>query len=71
MPGLDHKGPLGQGPRTGRKQGNCAPDKNSNDEKSIFPRFGWGKGTGRGRRRGNRKSGRGFGLGLGRGRFED
>ncbi|MFW5644319.1 MAG: DUF5320 domain-containing protein [Bacteroidota bacterium] len=65
MPGLDHKGPLGQGPRTGRQQGNCAPDKNSNEEKRNFPHFG------RGRRRGNRKSGRGFGLRLGRGRYED
>ena len=71
MPGLDRTGPAGQGPRTGRKEGKCAPEKNNNKEKRDFPRFGWGQGKGKGRRHGNRKFGRGFGFGTGRRRIED
>ena len=77
MPGLDHKGPMGQGPGTGRKQGNCVPEKDNSNEKGGFFGFGKGKGRGLGRKRGFGRSkqgtGRGFsfGLGLGRGRQEE
>ncbi len=50
MPYRDGTGPQGQGPRSGRGQGNCAGQG------------GTGRGFGRGRGRG---AGRGFGRGLG------
>lgn len=50
MPFQDGTGPQGQGPRTGRGQGNCAGQG------------GTGRGRGLGRGRG---AGRGFGRGLG------
>ncbi|MBN2392478.1 MAG: DUF5320 domain-containing protein [Anaerolineae bacterium] len=44
MPGGDRTGPQGQGPRTGRGLGDCAP--------TDQPRLGFGFGFGLGRRRG-------------------
>ena len=44
MPGGDRTGPQGQGPRTGRGLGDCAP--------TDQPRLGFGFGLGRGRGRG-------------------
>ena len=46
MPGFDRTGPEGEGPRTGREQGNC----NSVSEDSPDER-GSGRGFGRGRNR--------------------
>lgn len=54
MPGLDGKGPKGQGSQTGRGLGRCNP-ANKDDEKSTLQRphgeafrRGLGKGLGRG-----------------------
>ena len=55
MPGLDRTGPEGQGSRTGRQMGKCAPKQEESDGEN-----GFGKALGRGR-------GRGFGKGPGRG----
>lgn len=69
MPGLNRKGPLGEGPMTGRKMGRCNPENRGKTDDEIIENripeisepnktMGWGLGRGRGR-----------GLGLGRGRF--
>lgn len=50
MPYRDGTGPQGQGPRTGRGQGNCAGQGGA----------GWGRGFGR-----RRNVGRGWGSGFG------
>ena len=50
MPNFDGTGPEGKGPRTGRMQGNCKPNKN--EEAPTYPRLG-------------RKLGRRMGLGRG------
>ncbi len=75
MPGLNRKGPLGEGPRTGRGLGRCNPQNKGKTEEEILQsrmennsneEFFYGRdqqqGYGMGRRRG-----RGNGLGLGRG----
>ncbi len=46
MPGFNQKGPLGQGPLTGRRQGPCGGGAGSNTD------FGRGLGRGRGQRMG-------------------
>jgi len=56
MPNRDKTGPNGDGPQTGRKEGNCVTEENRQDRS-----FGRGLGRGRGR-------GRGFGRGNGFGR---
>lgn len=62
MPGLDRKGPQGDGPKTGRGLGKCNPDKKNQDENSGNAEYGQGLGrrTGRGQR-----AGRGRGRGMG------
>ena len=68
MPGLNRKGPQGEGPMTGRKMGRCNPDnKGKTDEEisqnrvsALEPGLGTGRGLGRGR-----GFGKGFGKGLG------
>ena len=65
MPGLNRKGPQGEGPMTGRRMGRCNPDNRgkSDDEisqsqnNSFQPGQGMGRGMGRGR-------GAGKGLGF-------
>ena len=70
MPGFDRKGPMGQGPMTGRGLGRCAnPDNTENstdnpDGNTMADR-GPGRGPGRGMGRG---AGRGMGRGGGGGR---
>jgi len=71
MPGLDRKGPFGEGPKTGRGLGRCNPDNKDKDFTEADEtgpgrgnRFRGGAGPGRGLGRGN---GRGGGRGLGRG----
>jgi hypothetical protein len=80
MPGLDRTGPQGEGPRTGRQMGRCAPpsDKKENlksqdgaagpDTGSVNPEEMEGRGFGRlaGRQPGW-GTGRGTGRGMGRG----
>jgi hypothetical protein len=66
MPGLNRRGPLGEGPMTGRRMGRCNPDNKGktddqilqNRDSSLEPGQGRGRGLG---------LGRGQGLGLGRG----
>jgi len=59
MPRGDRTGPLGQGPMTGRRMGDCAETEN------VDSGFGYGRGFfSRGRGYG---FGRGFGFGYGRG----
>ncbi|PLX19847.1 MAG: hypothetical protein C0599_10120 [Salinivirgaceae bacterium] len=64
MPGLNHKGPNGDGPKTGRGLGNCGP-KNQNPEqdndtlsRGLGRRIGRGMGNGRGLGNGNYHAGR-------------
>ena len=62
MPGLNQRGPAGQGPMTGRQQGMC---RRTEDQSSAFDRgagLGFGGGRGMGMRRG---LGPGQGLGQG------
>jgi len=65
MPGLDGKGPQGQGSMTGRGLGRCADGKNvdetGNVERGEGTFFARGRGVGRG-------GGRGLGRGM-RNRF--
>ena len=76
MPGLNRRGPLGEGPRTGRGLGRCNPQNKGKTEEEILQSrmennsneesfFGRGRQLGYGMGRG---LGRGNGLGLGRGR---
>lgn len=58
MPRGDRTGPLGQGPGTGRRLGDCTQDSYVD---SNFMGFGRGRGTGRGMGMGR---GRGLGMGL-------
>ncbi|MGD9546648.1 MAG: DUF5320 domain-containing protein [Candidatus Krumholzibacteriia bacterium] len=72
MPGENGRGPLGQGPRTGRGLGRCGvprqDDQKANEAPASDPQDrsrGFGRGLGRGFGRG---LGRGAGLGAGGGR---
>lgn len=67
MPGGDRTGPMGEGPATGRRLGDCVPGTpgqqnaaESADQQGV-PRFGFGRSLVRGLGR--------IGVGLGRGRF--
>ncbi len=69
MPGLDQKGPIGQGPMTGRRMGRCsnygsASAKETKDEnrRENYPGKFQGRGLGFGRPKG-RRGVRGFGAG--------
>ena len=64
MPGLNHRGPEGEGPRTGRGLGDCGQPKDSQANTATTPRntFQPGRGRGLGRRK---PVGRGRGLGRG------
>lgn len=67
MPGLNRKGPLGEGPMTGRRMGRCNPENKGKNEDEIMQDRNMdapGKGRGFGHRPG-RGRGRGFGRGLG------
>ena len=80
MPGLDRTGPEGEGPRTGRQMGRCAPpgkqkeqrtdqnDSPATETRSMDPEDFEGRGFGRYRGRGlGRGAGKGTGRGMGRG----
>jgi hypothetical protein len=70
MPGLNRRGPNGEGPMTGRKMGRCNPDnKRKTDDEILQSRNGTNQRQGYffGRELGRGK-GQGFGKGLGRGR---
>jgi hypothetical protein len=67
MPGFNKRGPMGEGPMTGRKQGRCTnfgKGRQTNDENDNHPEEQqWGENSGRG-------AGRGAGFGRGhRNRF--
>ena len=69
MPYGDHKGPLGQGPKTGRGLGYCSGNDRPGAEVDTARGLGRGLGKGMGRGRGaGRGMGRGFGRGKGFGR---
>jgi len=68
MPGLNQTGPMGQGPKTGRRMGRCTnlganqnpqPSTNNENPEEKIPENNLGRGLGLGRGRG----GRGQGLG--------
>lgn len=67
MPGLNRKGPEGEGPMTGRGQGRCRKPENT-DENYGESREMTGRGRGR-RLRFRGESGFGRGRGQGRGRW--
>jgi len=76
MPGFNRKGPEGEGPMTGRKQGRCSGNNVSDNSVGMGQRNrfrnteesrGQGRGAGNMDGRG-RGLGRGAGRGLGRGR---
>jgi len=64
MPGLNHRGPEGEGPRTGRGLGNCGKpaESQANTKTTSKDTFQPGQGRGMGRRK---PAGRGRGLGRG------
>lgn len=62
MPGLDRKGPQGDGPKTGRGLGKCNPDTKTQDENSAETQYGRGLGRRMGR---GQRAGRGRGRGMG------
>lgn len=64
MPGLDHKGPENEGPRTGRGLGNCGKpsDTRENEDFNQANQNMPGRGLARGHAR---ATGRGRGLGRG------
>lgn len=68
MPGLNHTGPTGEGPLTGKQMGKCRKSDSENIQSS-----GLGNGFGRGRRNRfaaseeNTVTGRGYGNRHGRG----
>lgn len=77
MPGEDRKGPMSQGPRTGRGLGRCngnetnpvAPNDQTPADRGLKPSKGRGRGLGAGQGRGlGRGPGRGRGGGRGGGR---
>ena len=60
MPGLDHKGPEGEGPKTGRGLGNCNPktDSISSTEEGTQRKLGRMGGRGKARGMGNNRTNR-------------
>ena len=76
MPGEDRKGPMGDGPRTGRglgrrnnnETGPATPNDQTQADRQLNPGRGRGRGLGSGQGRGlGRGPGRGRGRGSGRG----
>lgn len=61
MPGLNHKGPNGEGPMTGRKMGSCNPDNIQQNNKTLDENNDVNEQIA------NHRSGRGLGFRCGRG----
>jgi hypothetical protein len=75
MPGLNRRGPQGEGPMTGRRMGRCIPENKGKTDEEILQSgdsaFHQGQATGRGLGYGHGRGlgfGRGFGRGIGLGR---
>jgi hypothetical protein len=69
MPGLNSRGPLGEGPMTGRSMGRCTPENKGKSEEEILQNRDSSRKPGQGFSRGPRFGhGNGFGRGLGMGR---
>jgi len=74
MPGLNGRGPQGDGPMTGRRMGRCNPENKGktddeilqNRDSSVVPGQGMGRGLGFGRGLGIGRGQGGSGRGLGR-----
>jgi len=72
MPGLNRKGPQGEGPMTGRRMGQCNPDNEGktddeilqNKDSSLEPGQDMGRGQGLGRGQGIGRGQGGPGRGL-------
>ncbi|RKZ94294.1 MAG: hypothetical protein DRQ43_07030 [Gammaproteobacteria bacterium] len=64
MPGFNQRGPMNEGPMTGRGQGDCARGFDTGPRNSAFTPMGNGKG-----RRMGRRGGQGPGGGQGYGRM--
>ncbi|OQY52466.1 MAG: hypothetical protein B6230_02625 [Desulfobacteraceae bacterium 4572_89] len=62
MPGFNQRGPMNEGPMTGRRQGVCGRGTDSGAQGGTFDAMGYGRGRGMGRRGG---SGPGWGRGYG------
>ncbi|MGE4587217.1 MAG: DUF5320 domain-containing protein [Mangrovibacterium sp.] len=62
MPGLNRKGPAGEGAMTGRRLGRCQPENKGKTDNEILQNQQSSRLSGQGR-----GSGPGRGLGLGRG----
>lgn len=69
MPGLNRRGPNGEGAMTGRRMGRCNPDnKGKTDDEILQSRNSTNQGQGNMFGRGlGRGKGSGFGKGLGKG----
>ncbi len=69
MPGRDARGPMGEGPMTGRGWGNCSGDRPGVGQPAGYFGFrrGLGRGFGLGAGRGFTGRGRGFGFAAGGG----
>jgi len=65
MPGFNQRGPMNEGPMTGKRQGNCVRGFDTGSQYSTFTPMGYGRGRGMGRR-----GGQGPGQGRGYGRME-
>jgi predicted Fe-Mo cluster-binding NifX family protein len=63
MPNLNHKGPQGDGPQTGNKQGKCNPENKGLSDEAIKEKREMTKGKGE-----NHGIGSGLGQGKGKGR---
>ncbi|MCD4722171.1 MAG: DUF5320 domain-containing protein [Desulfobacula sp.] len=61
MPGFNQRGPMNEGPMTGRRQGVCVGGVDTGPQSSTFTPMGYGRGRGNGRR-GGQGSGRGMGY---------
>ena len=63
MPGFNQRGPMNEGPMTGRRRGDCVRGVDTGPQNSTFAPMGNGRGRGMGRRAGQ---GPGGGRGYGR-----
>jgi hypothetical protein len=52
MPGFNQRGPMNEGPMTGRRRGDCVRGVDTDPQSSAFTPMGYGKGRGNGRRGG-------------------
>lgn len=66
MPGFNQRGPMNEGPMTGRRRGDCARGFDTDPQSNTFTPMGMGNGKGR---KMGRRAGQGPGGGQGYGRM--